>query len=50
MVTFTVDLEMVGKVVVLLYAMGMAGFFGYMIGNSKGFSAGMDSMKKIYGK
>lgn len=46
MVTFTVDLQVVGKVVFLIYALGMAGFFGYMIGSMKGF----DQAKEIYGK
>jgi hypothetical protein len=50
MVTFTIDMVEVGKIAFLLYAMGMAGFFGYMIGSSRGFSEGMNSMKKIYGK
>jgi hypothetical protein len=50
MITLEIDLSKVAQVVFLLYAMGMAGFFGYMIGNSRGFSEGMNSMKKIYGK
>ena len=37
----TVDLNKVAEVVFLLYAMGMAGFLGYIMGKTKGFSQGL---------
>ena len=50
MYVFEIDMSKVAQVLLLVYAMGMAGFFGYMIGKGRGFDAGMNSMRDIYRK
>lgn len=44
-----IDLVVVGKVVAVLYFLGMAGFLGFMLGRSKGYDEGSKSIKTIYG-
>lgn len=48
MVELTIDLKMLGTILILAYGMGMSAFLGYIVGRGRGFTEGLDSGRKIY--